>query len=394
METLNDRSNEYLLKRQKRKKRVLLIIGSVIAAAVICLIAFLIWNLVRTKTYKGYKEITSFERTDSNSVQYEYYGGNLLKYSRDGASAVNSKGETLWNGSYEISTPITDICGQYVAIAEQGGKEVYIYNGSDEGTVIEMPLPVTMLRVASQGVVAVVLEDEGSDVIALYDPYSDSDKLIVEAPSNISDDGYPVDIALSPDANSLAAVYLAVSGGDPVSNVCFYNFSEVGQDKNMIVGGKKYEDSLAVSVEFIGDDDVCVFLDNGFTLFSNMKKPAETIDQKFDKEITGSVFDDSHVGFMFSGDGEEMSHHLLLYDKSGEVVLDKQVDYSYNKMEMENGEIIFTSDTGCVILRANGSEKLNCTFDSKAQYFIKGKGKDSYYMINDSKISYVKLSGE
>lgn len=364
---------------------------AVAAVIAICLIALLAWNLIRTKTYSGYTETATFEREDSNSVKYEYYGGNLLKYSRDGASAVDSKGDVLWNGSYEISTPIADTCGQYVAIAEQGGKEVYIYNGADEGTVIETPLPITMLRVAAQGVVAVALEDSGSDVIALYDPYSDSDKLLAEVPSNISDDGYPVDIAFSPDAKSLITIYLSVSGADPVSNVCFYNFSEVGQDKNMIVGGKTYEDSLAVKAEFIGDDDVCIFLDNGFSLFTNMKQPAETTTQIFDKEITGSIYDKNYVGFTFSGEGEEMLHHLVLYNKSGKLVLDEPLDFDYNSMEMVDGEIIFTSNTGCTILRANGSKKLECTFDSQVQYFIKGKGKNSYYMIDDTRISYVKL---
>ncbi len=392
METLNDRSNEYRLERQKVRKRILFVIGIVLAAAAVGFIFFLVWNGIRTKTYTGYTETASFERTDSNSVQYEYYGGNLLKYSRDGASAVNSEGEVLWNGSYEMSTPMVDTCGQYVAIAEQGGKEVYIYNGSDEGTVIETPLPVSMLRVASQGVVAVVLEDSKSDVISLYDPYSSSDKLLVEVPSNVSEDGYPVDIAFSPDAKSLVTVYLAVSGGDPVSNVCFYNFSEVGQDKNRIVGGKTYSDSLAVGAEFIGDDDVCVFLDNGFSLFSNMKQPAESTTQVFDKEIIGSLFDNSHVGFLFAGNGEEMSRQIVLYNRSGDKILDKEIDYSYNDAKMVDGEVIFTSDTGCRILRANGSEKLNCTFDSQVQYFIKGRGKNSYYVIDDTKISYVKLN--
>lgn len=120
----------------------------------------------------------------------------------------------------------------------QGGKEVYVYNGSDDGTVLEMPLPVTMIKVASQGVVAVVLEDSGSNVVSLYNPYSSDEKLLVEVPSNVSEDGYPIDIALSADAKSLVTVYLAIKEGAQESNICFYNFSEVGQDKNRIVGGK------------------------------------------------------------------------------------------------------------------------------------------------------------
>lgn len=394
METLNDRSNEYRLERQKLRKRILAVIGIILAAAAVFFIILLIWNGVRTKTYTGYTEVSSFERTDSNSVQYEYYDGNLLKYSRDGASAINSEGEVLWNGSYEMSTPLVDKCGTYVAIAEQNGKEIYVYNGSDEGTVINTPLPVTMLRVASQGVVAAVLEDTNSNVIALYNTYASSDKLLAEVPSNVSEDGYPVDIAISPDAKSLVTVYVAVSGGDPVSNVCFYNFSEVGQDKNRIVGGKTYADSFAVSAEFVGEDTVCIFLDNGFSLFSNMKQPEESAAQVFEQEITGSVFDNGYVGFIFSGSGEELSHQLMLYNASGDLILDKTLDYDYNYVTMNNGEIIFTSDTGCIILRTNGSEKLNCKFGSPIQYFIKAKGKSSYYMIDDKKISYVKLTEE
>lgn len=119
---------------------------------------------------------------------------------------IGSDGTALWNGSYEMANPMVDVCGTYVAVADQGGKEVYVYNGSDDGTVLEMPLPVTMIKVASQGVVAVVLEDSGSNVVSLYNPYSSDEKLLVEVPSNVSEDGYPIDIALSADAKSLVTV--------------------------------------------------------------------------------------------------------------------------------------------------------------------------------------------
>lgn len=69
-----------------------------------------------------------------------------------------------------------------------------------------------MIKVASQGVVAVVLEDSGSNVVSLYNPYSSDEKLLVEVPSNVSEDGYPIDIALSADAKSLVTVYLAIKG--------------------------------------------------------------------------------------------------------------------------------------------------------------------------------------
>lgn len=392
MDTLRDRSNENRLEKEKGRRKVLAVIASAAAVAVCIFIVYLIWNGVRTKQYTGYTEVDSFARADSNNVEYMYYESGLLKYSRDGAAGIGSDGTALWNGSYEMGNPMVDTCGTYVAVADQGGKEVYVYNGSDDGTVLEMPLPVTMVKVASQGVIAVVLEDSSSNVVALYDPYSSDEKLLVEVPSNVSEDGYPVDIALSADAKSLVTVYLAIRDGVQESNICFYNFSEVGQDKNRIVGGKTYKDSFAIGAEFVGNNSVCIFLDNGFSLFSNMKKPEEAASETFEKEIVSSVYDDGYVGFLFAESEEDASHSLKLYNSSGKTVLEKTVNCEYNKVYMNKGEIIFLSDMSCMILRVNGSEKLNCQFDSPVQYVFRANGKELYYFIDDATITKAKLT--
>ena len=392
MDTLRDRSNENRLEKEKGRRKALAVIAAVIAVTACVFIVYLIWNGIRTKQYTGYTEIESFARADSNNVEYKYYEGNLLKYSRDGAMGIGSDGTALWNGSYEMANPMVDVCGTYVAVADQGGKEVYVYNGSDDGTVLEMPLPVTMIKVASQGVVAVVLEDSGSNVVSLYNPYSSDEKLLVEVPSNVSEDGYPIDIALSADAKSLVTVYLAIKEGAQERNICFYNFSEVGQDKNRIVGGKTYKDSFAIGAEFVGNDSVCIFQENGFSLFSNMKKPEEVITETFEKEIVSSVYDDGYVGFLFAESEEGATHSLKLYNTSGKAVLDKTVDCEYNKVYMNKGEIIFLSDMSCKILRINGSEKLNCQFNVPMQYVFRAKGKELYYFIDDATITKAKLT--
>ena len=392
MDTLRDRSNENLLKKEKAKRKIYAIIAATVVVFACVFIIYLISNGLRTKQYTGYTEVNSFARADSNNVEYMYYEGDLLKYSRDGTSAIGSNGMALWNGSYEMGDPMIDVCGRYVAVADQGGKEVYVYNGSDDGTVLEMPLPVTMVKIASQGVIAVVLEDARSNVVALYDPYASDEKLLVEVPSNVSEDGYPVDIALSTDAKSLVTVYLAIRDGVQESNICFYNFSEVGQDKNRIVGGKTYKDSLAIGAEFIGSNTVCIFQNNGYSLFSNMKKPEEAVNETFEKEIVSSVYDDGYIGFIFAESGEDASHSLRLYNASGKIILEKTVDFEYNKVYMNNGEIIFLSDMNCTILRANGSIKLSCQFSSPIQYVLGADKKELYYFIDDATITRAKLT--
>lgn len=392
MGTLNERSSEFRLKRQKLKRRILIIIGIVVLVFLAAGITYYIWNQLRTKQFTSYEEENSFDRADSNTVKYLPYNGNILKYSRDGASALDSDGNSLWNGSFEMSNPMIDICQSFVVAADQGGKEVYVYNGSDSGTMLTMPLPVSMVRVASQGVVAVVMEDTGSNVVALYDPYGSSDKLLAEVPTNVTTDGYPVDIAISPDGKSLVTSYLAVKGGSTESNVCFYNFSDVGKDSNRIVGGKAYSDSMAVKLEFIDENTLCVFLDNGFSLFTNMKKPEEKYSEVFEEEIRSTVFDEDYVGFVFAEGGDESNYKIKLYNMSGKAVLDKAVDYDYESVYMMDNEIIFYSNMGCEILRTNGSEKFKYSFDTAMKYFIKSGEKDRYFIIDNSRITKVELT--
>ena len=391
MGTINQRSGEYRLAREKARKRIITIITAVIIIALVIYIVWFVWDGIRNKEYHGYTVESSFERVDSNSVTYMSYDGNLLKYSRDGAAALDSEGNALWNGSFEMNNPIIDRCGTYVAIADAGGKEIYVYSGSDSGTKIDVPLPIQTIRVASQGVVAAVLEDSSSNTINLYDPYSNTDKLLVEVPTNVTTDGCPVDIALSPDGNSLVTSYLSITGGAAESNVCFYNFSEVGQDKNRIVGGKTYSESLAVKLEYIDDDTVCVLLDNGFTLFNNMKQPVPVASEEFDREIKSVVKDDGNIGFIFTQNDDEGQYNMKIYNESGNTVLDTNIDYQYDRVYMEDDEVTFLSDMGCTIMKLNGVCKFQKDFDKSVHYMFK-VDKDSYYMIDDDMINLVKLT--
>lgn len=392
MPTLKERSNEARLEKQRKRRRLIIIITSVAAVAALIVTGWYVMEAIRTKTYTGYSIVRQYERQDSNTSRYAYYGGDLLKYSHDGASALNEEGNALWNGSYDIKQPLVDVCGRYVAIADMGGKEIYVFNGSDTGTSVTVPYPIADLKIAGQGVVAAILEDETSNVIQMYNPYSQSDKLLAEIPTNIASDGYPLDIALSPDGQSLITTYLNAEGGGVQSNVCFYNFSEVGQEKNRMVGGIPYKDSLVGKIEFCGSDSVCIWLENGFSIYSNMKQPKLVYEETFEDEIISVVNSDSYIGIVFERAGEDGKHNFKLYDINGGKVLDTDISYEYNNLCIIDKDIIFYNDMSCAILRTDGSEKFNYSFNSGIEYFIKADGESSYYIIDSVNIYKVKLT--
>ena len=111
MGTLNERSNEIRLKRQKIRKRIYRIVILILAIVAVATIAWFVWNSIRTKEFTNMEKVSSYDRVDSSGAKYCDYNGNLLKYSRDGISALDEEGNILWNGSYEMNNPMVDICG-------------------------------------------------------------------------------------------------------------------------------------------------------------------------------------------------------------------------------------------------------------------------------------------
>ena len=78
MGTLSERSKEFILKREKTKKKVILIGGTILGVIVLFMLSILLYNMIRTKTYNGYEKLESFDRADGNTVKYMPYEGALL----------------------------------------------------------------------------------------------------------------------------------------------------------------------------------------------------------------------------------------------------------------------------------------------------------------------------
>lgn len=373
------------------KKNIYVIIA--VSGIVLTIVAFsIVIYFFSNRLFSGYDVISEWKRKDSNTVQYISYNDNILKYSKDGASAFDSKGTVLWNGGYEMESPCADICGKYVVIYNVGGKELFVYNGDDSGTKLEMTLPIVKARVAAQGVVAVLLEDTDSNTINIYNPYSNTTPLLVEIPTNIKSNGYPMDFDISHDGNSLVASYLIVENGAATNQASFYNFTEVGQDKKQLVGGKSFGDNMIAQISFVNEDEVVIFHQTGFSLFTDMKQPKEKTKKTFEDKIESVVSNEKYVGVILSKVSDD-NKSLQLFDYSGKKKLTFPITYNYEKVMLNNEEIIFSSEKKCNILRCNGKEKFEFVFDYNIICFLPLKGSEKYLLVDENMIQEIKLSG-
>lgn len=386
MDSLMERRDEKRVESEKKKRKRAVIFTAVFAVfAAAVFMGYLINSLIN-REYTAYETVTSTPRQDSDTVKYlPYKDGAILKYTRDGASAIDAAGNTLWNGSYELNNPAADVCGSYVVIADIGGKEAYVFNGSDSGTRITTVLPILEAEVAKQGVVAFVLEDEDSNEIQIHNPYEGSKSLLIKIMTNAGNDGYPVDISLSEDGKKLVTSYVASKNGELRSKVTFYNFDEVGKDKvNNIVGGVDYGSDVVARVVFLDNDTVCLMREKGLILYSMQELPEETVVMDAGVELGSVLYNENSIGYIADG-------KLFLYGFGGTKKLELPITWEYDEAELIGSDIIFRSKLSCHVLRMGGSVKLSCDFNKNILYMFPTEKKDRYIFIDENNIEEVKL---
>lgn len=376
--------------RKGKRFAVMAVAAAVVAVGLIALAV--ITYMFNNRCYRSYQVESEVDRSDSNNVVYSYFNGNILKCSRSGISAINSDGKSLWNGGFEMKQPQVDTCKNFVVAADVTGKSVCIYNGNDEGETIQTTLPIVRAKVAGQGVVAVMLEDTDSNVLNIYNPYSNADSLLVEIPTNVSEEGYPLDFDISEDGKSVVIAYMAVNGNSVENRVNFYNFTEVGQDQNTLVGGKSYGENMISEIDFVGEDEVAIFFENGFSLFRGMKQPEILTEKTFEEEIESIALSDKYIAVV-TKKGEGDTRTLQLFNLKGKQQMKREISYEFSEMKIYNDEIFFITNLDCHILRVNGHEKFVCNFDGGIDTIFPTSNRNKYMLLRGSKLQRIAVAG-
>jgi len=390
-QTLRDYGN-----RKKRYRKIRKSIIGMLLAAIIVVVGIYLY-LLYNKSYDNYEVIKTEEALETDASGYLGYSGGIVKYSRDGAVAVNKDGSLLWNGSYEMMDPIADTCGKYVVIADRGNKSIHIFNEKGFVSSITTLYDIMKVEIATQGVVAVLMEEGDTSYIKLYyedgTMVSDSneDGVLSEIITNVGDAGYPIDIALSDDGKKLVVSFLSFTTGKLVSTIGFYNFGEVGQNLiDRFVGGFEFEEIIVPEVAFLGNDTVCVYKENGYSLYSMLQKPELIQEETLDKKIQSIIYNEKYFGLILDG-LDSAPKQMQLYNLAGKKVLDQSLDFQYEKILLSGEEILMYDNLSCLILKTNGKEKFRHTFDTNIEAIYPINQLDKYYLVNANGISQIQL---
>jgi hypothetical protein len=380
----------YELRKKKHKQQMTLVVAIGLTIAVI-IGTFLIKHIL-DKNYKTYEVVHTTKREDSSSARYSNYKSGVVRYSRDGIMAMDGTGKMLWNGTFEMKNPILDICEDYVAIADKGSKMVQIYSGKGQPKPINVLNNIMEVEVANQGVIAVLMEANGSNIIEMY---SEDGTWLTDFRTTNVKNGFPIDIDLSNDGRKLVTSYMFLNNGVVQNKVTFYNFGPVGKSyTDKVVGSYDYGQTIVPKVEFVNNDTVAAFGDHKISIYSVSNVPKLIHEEEFENEIRSVIYNEKYIGVVLSNNEGEDKNQFIIYDLKGNVVLNQKNNYEYKTISISGEDIIMYTDTGCTILKVNGEEKFNTTFDRNISYVFPVNNADKFILIDDVNMEEIKLMEE
>lgn len=375
------------MEQQNKEKRKLKMnrMQWTIVAGVLILAVVLVYALVKNnKVASSYEVVTSMSRGDNTSVYYCMMRKGMVKYSKDGVAMTNKSGSVLWNQTYEMASPTMTSAGDYVAVGDIGANTIYIFNEYGQLGRVSTDVPIQEIQISEQGVVAAVLSDTSSNYINLYDKQGNS---LGSIKASLENTGYPLAIALSPDASKLAVSYLIVKSGSMQSRIVSYDFSDVEGDH--LLDTQELE-GLYPKAAFLDSREVVLFGEKGFVLYQADSKKIET-QENFESEINSVFCTNQKLGFIFKNEDDNGKYRMEIYNKAGKKSSTYYFDLDYSGMTADDDEVILYNDEEMLIYQMGGRVRFRGTFNTAVTGVMPSWEDGLYWLIDNQSLREIRI---
>lgn len=362
--------------------------------AIVIIVILLSLYLYSTRMYRSYQQIVSTSNTEGNVAEYIGSDTGFFKYTQDGVSYLkNVKSQSIeWTESYSMANPKAVNRGNYIAIADYSGNDVYIFNQNGKVSSITMPYPIVDVEVAKQGVIAVILQGEKENYIKMY---TKEGTLISDIRSKTRKNGYPMDISISSDAQKMVVSYFSIEGSGIKNKVSFYDFGEENKNKNSnLIGEDNQKSNLVGKVEFLDDDTVFAVGDEKTIIYSFDNEVKQKKTMKVEGDIQSIVIEGDYIGYLYKSSigKEEYNRYILsLYNKQGMKLYSKADAGNYDQLQLNGKEIIATKGSQMYVFNESGWKYYAGEFEDDIESIVPTGEKDEYAIIFSDKTQVIKI---
>lgn len=373
---------------ERGRKRYVLPVLIVVGIALI--LGIFMFSRKKEKAYNGYEILQTTELSTDSAVRYHTYEGGYISYGRDGAAAFDAEGRQLWNVAYVMKNPVVSVCGTYTAVADKGGLQFYIIDGKGTSSRFELTDKISAVRIAQQGVTAVMTSGGESDHIYLYEPQQTS--FLVDIKTMTKSSGFPLTLALSQDGRKLATSYVTVENDSCVSWVTFYNFGEVGQNYvDNMVGSYSYE-ALVPEINFVTNDIAVICMDSGLVFYRVTEIPKVMAKEDLTGQIRSVFCSADYTGLVFQETADGGKERLVLYQNDrGKKVLSMELASGYTGIYTSGKDIVLYNGDEISIFSISGNQKFHTQLSKNVNAVLRVDDSTKYILIGDQTAETIRL---
>lgn len=391
MKTKNTNKEEIILLQSedpplKKGKKGLGKVLILLVATVLLLGAIFFVLYQRNRTFDSFEIVNTYYFEETGVMSYETYLDSVVRYSKDGITYVNAKGEVVWSSAYQMKMPKVCVNKEYVVAADFNGNEVYLFDSEGPVKNFTTPYNICNVEVSANGVTAVVLEADEENYIFLYDKSATE---LVEIKTTIGQNGYPMDIGLSQDGKKMVASYVNTQNMGITTRLAFYNFGSVGQNENSdrLMGGEDFLDSLVPEVKFLDNDTVCAFVDNQIVVYDMKDKPGEKTRIELSNQPKSVFANENYIGIITEFENQTGKYQLKVYNLEGKERFQTEINMEYIQIVAGEDELLILGSNNLLVMDYRG----NIKFQGELGFIAKGavcSGKRYEYIILGENANY------
>lgn len=355
---------------------------------VIIVVVLTLYWARQKQVFTSYEVVNTIECKLAENSKMLSFQDRFLTYSIDGIHCTDSKGKDVWSCPYEMQTPILDMCGDYVAVADYNGRNVYIFNTSGELGNIQTNAPIKNIVVSASGTVAILTDNDEQTPINIY--YYDG-RQIASFRTTMSKSGYPVAMGLSDDSKLLAVSYLYVDNGSLTSRVAFYNFGEVGKNESdNLVSGYDYHEELVPVVNFLSNSLAFAVANDKLVFYEGRERPVNCSNIMLQEEVQSVFYGDGCVGLLYYDSTGSARYRLDVYKKdklSSSIFFDEE----YSDIFFANDMVVIYNAIEANIYTQGGMLKYSGNFDNGVRLMIPTSSSSRYTLVHNDSIEMIIL---
>ncbi len=371
--------------KQERREIIIKAAAALISVAALVVLVFVQYVVRTFSTYRVVRDVEVVYEENSKTAKLN---DNLLIYSKDGISCINQKGKTIWNVTYQIQDPCLAVDGGTAAVAGYGDHMIYVMDESGRIGEIDTNFPIRNLCVSESGYVGAVLDDNDVYWVYIYDHNGEE---IRKARTTMEQTGYPLSINMSPNGKLLGISYLYLDAGVVRNDVAFYNLGGVGQNyTDNYMSGYIYQEIIP-ELHYFNDETAVAVSDDRLAFYAGREKPVSLKDVMLNDEIHGIYWGDENVILIQYGTGGEGKYLMKVYDLSGELVLEKNIQMEYKDIRSQNGIITIYNEEEVQVMTLDGRVRYKGSLGSGVNTMLPTSKKYRYLVLFDKTFKVIEL---